>query len=599
MKKMLKTNPFYILNIPMSSDRTRIADAAEQRSLVYDPDICGRAMDRLLNPARRLAAELDWFPGEDEETVKSIKEAVTAGRAVPADVEGTLNGIGAVNALIFRLEASLKAGSKGGQAAAADAIKTIENRFGTLDRDVLLDVVNNARREAGITQATAGQLETELRHKLERTTEELIDCIGQMTETARLTLMDSLAAQYTGAAKPDTSADNGGSELFCLLADRFDIDTIQERAALEEELDAVIYSVTEHGRMFNITGLMKKYYRTLDKWSRYERPLQTAAALRGASHEESLDVVRKSLDMIMNVVKKDDPVSGYEFLCTLGDTFAAVPGAAELIDPVRSQVGELIFKLTKKTPEEAVRNKRKEKARTKAGIIILLCMFAVIGLLVLLTPSEEEQAYDPSTGYYHEIRLPYSQNYQGEFEELSMPPTGFVFQDTMDEAGRTVTLHIKGNADRSTVLRISNQDYGDGTYIYLPGEKMPDSDKLPGEISEDAAREAGAPADAEEQVADVETGAPADARILTIMIRDGEETDITLPPGEYYISSDDGYSWYGWRLRFNRQFNTGLNGTYEYAYPEMKPEFDKPLALEEGKEYTLDIFGDKPIIKGL
>ena len=99
----LAKDPFYILNIPVRADKGLIAEAADQQSLIYDADLCGSAMDKLLNPVRRLEAELDWFPQEDEETVRIISEAVRNRLPVPEETVSKLGGLGWINASVYDL----------------------------------------------------------------------------------------------------------------------------------------------------------------------------------------------------------------------------------------------------------------------------------------------------------------------------------------------------------------------------------------------------------------------------------------------------------------------------------------------------------------
>ena len=58
-------NPFHVLNVSPIDMRERIIDAAEERKLFGDPEECSRCCSDLLNPQRRLAAELGWFTNHD------------------------------------------------------------------------------------------------------------------------------------------------------------------------------------------------------------------------------------------------------------------------------------------------------------------------------------------------------------------------------------------------------------------------------------------------------------------------------------------------------------------------------------------------------
>ena len=61
---MLKDNPFYILDVSMAAGRNEIVSKAEEQAFFADPEACNNAQAILLNPVKRLEAELDWFSGE-------------------------------------------------------------------------------------------------------------------------------------------------------------------------------------------------------------------------------------------------------------------------------------------------------------------------------------------------------------------------------------------------------------------------------------------------------------------------------------------------------------------------------------------------------
>ena len=93
---MLRDNPFYILSVTMSASRREIANKAEEQSFLLDADICNDAQACLTNPAKRVMAEIGWFPGEDEETISQIRESTDNDMDVDASalgVNGKLNAI--------------------------------------------------------------------------------------------------------------------------------------------------------------------------------------------------------------------------------------------------------------------------------------------------------------------------------------------------------------------------------------------------------------------------------------------------------------------------------------------------------------------------
>lgn len=56
-------NPFHILGATPRDNRHRIMEIAEEKSLLSDADECMEARSILINPRRRIAAEVAWLPG--------------------------------------------------------------------------------------------------------------------------------------------------------------------------------------------------------------------------------------------------------------------------------------------------------------------------------------------------------------------------------------------------------------------------------------------------------------------------------------------------------------------------------------------------------
>lgn len=552
---MICDNPFYILNIPMVASAKEIANAAETQSLVNDEKSCRGAMNELLNPARRLKAEFDWFPQEGENVVLSICEAVRSGQPIPDELMAGSGGLGRINAMLYDLSLEDPDNWADHPYEYGEKIGTIGSLLDVLDIDTILEAVNEERSAAGISPASRDALVAEAGRKFARTADLISSLTGKMTTDNALRFMNSLADIYEKDAVDDDSGKaTDGARLFCALADRFEAHTTKEYNTLSEKLKSIENAVPENGIVLGKSLRLKKYMRKLDAWLRYDRPLQVSAALRGDKREERWDILVRSAGMLFRTTKTNQSLYVYECLNELMRKFAAVPAADLWILIRRRQVEELITEQTGCSAEEALRKERERKRKDRNGFVFEMVVFLAVALFafvsILTAPPELEQANDPSTDYYYEVRKPNEVNAHGDYQELKVPPTGFVFQDTMGDSGRSVTLTIKGFDNMDSFVRISDRDCGSETYIDTPEE---------------------------------------DARILSIMVREGDETTVTLPPGEYLISRDTGGIWYGWDLRFQKISPPGGLPSQDVRPPEMRPLSDEPYAFEEGNEYSIDL----------
>ena len=80
------SNPFQILGLSSRDNRQRIVEAAEEKSLSLDGELCSKARTDLTNPRNRLAAEVAWLPGLSPRRAHQLIEAL--GRN-PVSIFGT------------------------------------------------------------------------------------------------------------------------------------------------------------------------------------------------------------------------------------------------------------------------------------------------------------------------------------------------------------------------------------------------------------------------------------------------------------------------------------------------------------------------------
>ena len=100
-------NPFYILKCMPESSRATIHEQAEEKSFDLDENLCKEAENILLNPKKRLEAEISWFPGLDLKTVtERVKAVFSDTRKYVSDliINKTRNYLAEANLLAFGLE---------------------------------------------------------------------------------------------------------------------------------------------------------------------------------------------------------------------------------------------------------------------------------------------------------------------------------------------------------------------------------------------------------------------------------------------------------------------------------------------------------------
>ena len=83
-------NPFYILGITTRDPSPKVFQAAEEKSLLLDPEVCSQARGILTNPKHRISAEVAWVPGLAPIRVLKLIQKIVAS---PQEVVKALSGL--------------------------------------------------------------------------------------------------------------------------------------------------------------------------------------------------------------------------------------------------------------------------------------------------------------------------------------------------------------------------------------------------------------------------------------------------------------------------------------------------------------------------
>ena len=139
----INNNPFYLLEVSPKDKRATIISKAEEKAFFLEGDSCETAQATLLNPAKRLIAELDWFLDVDKRAIKKISKCIAENKEI--STEG-LSPISKVNALLFNFSImqDIEAYDIGFM------LTEIDEQFGLVTIDSVMEMVNTCRKEAGM-----------------------------------------------------------------------------------------------------------------------------------------------------------------------------------------------------------------------------------------------------------------------------------------------------------------------------------------------------------------------------------------------------------------------------------------------------------------
>ena len=111
----IEQHPFHVLGITPRSSMREIIERAEDLNVRADPEKVNACRVRVTGPAKRLDAEVSWFPGLAPSRIQRIITVVEAGSKLVPKFEGELPGVDclwAFNMLVYSLATSSDFGAE-------------------------------------------------------------------------------------------------------------------------------------------------------------------------------------------------------------------------------------------------------------------------------------------------------------------------------------------------------------------------------------------------------------------------------------------------------------------------------------------------------
>ena len=277
------TNPFFILQVSPRATREEILEAAEQCSLVGDSDSCSESRSTLINPRRRLDAEVSWFPGLSPKRVAALFAVLDTD---PDSVmnQSNLSGLAYVNFLWAYLSKGVHSDSPEIFSAVLDSLTS---EVDSLDRNRVLEDINADRTVAGFTALSDL---SSLDEVIDSHVRNISDVIGSAFDDLATEKMVEIVTRYA-----ETWTDVG-EELISDFAEgvliRYET---QSHAFLESEADAISELIESAEKIAaSHPSLLQKKISEIEtathNWDKVAQPIQLLAKSKGITHDVSREL---------------------------------------------------------------------------------------------------------------------------------------------------------------------------------------------------------------------------------------------------------------------------------------------------------------------
>lgn len=276
----LEQNPFYILEVSPNEKRASIISKAEEKAFFADGNECEEAQAKLLNPEKRLSAELDWFYEISIEKMADIHNCISEAKEIAFD---DLTGISRLNAVLHNFSRS----NYDDYFELGYAILEIDELYNNINITDFLATINTSRQQSGLREVLEDELEREFNKKRDQIRQLISDKTINLNEEDYIDFITMIAEKCIA----DEDYNDG-----IVISDIVDQYEIKTQDLIEEAADE-IYSHIERIKEIsndeaiddNINGLIRR----VKKWDRLVQPLQLKSMASGVAHCGSQDVGRE------------------------------------------------------------------------------------------------------------------------------------------------------------------------------------------------------------------------------------------------------------------------------------------------------------------
>ena len=274
---LLKDNPFYVLDVSLSADRRKIANATEEMGFLLGSDKCSEAQSALTSPSKRLQAEMDWFPNTEAAEIAKIRDAVSNDQLINTS---RLADYARLNALIHNLGITTYSSI---YELGFDLV-AIDEQYNEIEISAITLMLNRARSNAGFTSVSENDVLEYHRKKIEDIRKLVNEKIKPYDEKTYISFVTIIAEKYIADKRYESGA---------VLADVVDQYEVRMQSALDEKTNQVkryIETIKSEQSEDVVKKSIPKLIERVKEWDVYAQPLQLRSQASGLPHETSQDL---------------------------------------------------------------------------------------------------------------------------------------------------------------------------------------------------------------------------------------------------------------------------------------------------------------------
>lgn len=280
----LLENPFYQLSATPRDTRERIAELADELSLLLDDVVATAARGELCTPRKRLAAEVAWLPGlSRSQTAELMSSLVNAPRQLLTQTH--LPAITRVNLLLAGLDKMTDNTAE----ELSDWLFELVVVFETLNTEDLARIINEERVVSGFQEVTdLSALEDELSARKQYCRRVMTKALDQLPTKILINLITELVSITTHQGSKNSP------QLIAELVDYYEIESqtffAEEQKTVNILLEQITASIKQEMPDNRLSLYFTQLERLLENWNVVALPIQQHKKSLGLIHHESYTV---------------------------------------------------------------------------------------------------------------------------------------------------------------------------------------------------------------------------------------------------------------------------------------------------------------------
>ena len=322
----LLKNPFNILGTTARDNRHRIMELEEERSLLSDADECMEARAVLINPRKRISAEVAWLPCVDPDRTDDVLKQLDPPHQDLLNIIG-LTPIARANVFTAGLSRLSNLTSNN----LVDWILAIAQAFERIDAEEVQGTLNEERRLSGFPQITdLSVITAEIQNQRRYYSQTLSSVIKNLSVNERARVL-TLAIE--------SSIGNDKTRCPILIEDlvtSYELgvqDFLEKKQKIIEAQDEKIRAMVDAKNPDSaLQPIVNQLIQTVKEWDTIAQPIQLSKRSRGERHTASFEIARRVRKLAVDLFRDHGKFDfSRKILNMLKEVFAEVPEIAEHI----------------------------------------------------------------------------------------------------------------------------------------------------------------------------------------------------------------------------------------------------------------------------